>query len=65
MCDKVCRQLVTYVMSQQVDIARDSMQLAKERLCKNLSILSYVLDKLRSYLSNEGWIGDNPPNGVM
>ncbi|KAL5258591.1 hypothetical protein ACHWQZ_G009162 [Mnemiopsis leidyi] len=50
---------------EQVDIARDSMQLAKERLCKNLSILSYVLDKLRSYLSNEGWIGDNPPNGVM
>ncbi|XP_063680467.1 cytoplasmic FMR1-interacting protein 2-like isoform X2 [Bolinopsis microptera] len=50
---------------EQVDIARDSLQLARERLCKNLSILSYVLEKLRSYLSNEGWIGDNPPNGVM
>ena len=41
------------------------MQLAKERLCKNLSILSYVLGKLKSYLSNEGWVGDVPPNGVM
>lgn len=50
---------------EQVDIARDSMQLAKERLCKNLSILSYVLEKLKSYLNNEGWVGENPVNGVM
>eukprot|EP00116_Pleurobrachia_bachei_P001661 sb/3461923/ len=50
--------------NEQAAIARDSMQLAKERLCKNLSIFSYVLTKLGSYLQHEGWVG-KPQNGVM
>lgn len=61
----VITQIEKSGLPEQADIAHDSAQLSKERLCRSLSIFSSVLERIRGYLQHPAWLGESPPNGVM
>ncbi|CAL1540993.1 unnamed protein product [Lymnaea stagnalis] len=50
---------------EQADIIKEGDLLTKDRLCCNLSIFEFILQKIRTFMGNKLWHGSTPANGVM
>lgn len=51
--------------SQQSEIAAEGDLLTRERLCCGLSMFEIVLTRIRTFVEDPLWIGQQPANGVM